>query len=163
MTWIDLFIIGIVVVSALISVMRGFVKEALSLAAWVAAFVIAWRFNGGMVSFLQGFIANKNLQFVVGFFFLFVLTLLMFALVTYFASKLIQRTGLTGTDRAIGVLFGFARGLVLVTALVALAGLTTLPKSAAWQDSLLTSRFQYVAIWLTGFLPDDVAKNFIFK
>ena len=83
MTWIDLFIIGIVVVSSLISVMRGFVKEALSLAAWVAAFVIAWRFNGGMVSFLQGFIANKNLQFIVGFIFLFILTLLVFAIVTF--------------------------------------------------------------------------------
>jgi membrane protein required for colicin V production len=163
MTWIDWFIIGIIVISSLISVMRGFVKEALSLAAWIVAFVIAWRFNGGMVSFLQGFIANKNLQFIVGFVFLFVLTMLMFAVVTYFASKLIQRTGLTGTDRAIGVLFGFARGLVLVTALVALAGLTTLPKSATWHNSVLTGRFQYVAVWLTGFLPEDIAKNFIFK
>ena len=163
MTWIDLFIIGIVVVSSLISLLRGFVKEALSLAAWVAAFVIAWRFNGGMGSFLQGFIANKNLQFIVGFIFLFVLTMLIFAMIMYFASKLIQRSGLSGTDRAIGVFFGFARGLLLVIALVALAGLTTLPNSTTWHDSLLTSRFQAVAVWLTGFLPEDVAKNFIFK
>jgi membrane protein required for colicin V production len=163
MTWVDFVIIGVVLISAVFGVVRGFVKEALSMTGWVASFIIAWHFNAGLAGILHGFIANPNLQFLVGFVILFILSMLMFALVIFFASRLVQRTGLTSTDRAIGMVFGLVRGLVVAVALVAFAGLTTLPHSASWQDSLLTGRLQTVAIWMTGFLPESMAKNFIFK
>ncbi len=163
MTWVDFSIIGVVLVSAVFGALRGFVKEALSLTGWVASFIIAWRFNAGLASFLHGFITNPNLQFLVGFVMLFILSMLMFAMVIFFATRLVQRTGLTSTDRGIGIVFGLIRGMVVAVALVAFAGLTTLPRSASWQDALLVGRFQAVAIWMTGYLPDTMAKNFIFK
>lgn len=162
MTWIDFVIIGVVLISCFISLIRGFVREAVSLASWVISFLIAWNLHGSFAGFFQTSIESNNLRLIVAFFILFVLSLIMFAVINFFASKMVQRTGLTGVDRTIGVIFGFLRGILLVTALVALAGLTHLPRSQLWHDSVFLVQFQAVAIWLTGLLPAEVAKNFVF-
>ncbi len=162
MTWIDFIIIGVVFVSCLISVMRGFVREALSLASWVISFIVAWHLHGGFASFFQDSIEHQNLRLIVAFFVLFVMSLIIFTIVNYFAGKIVERTGLTGADRVIGVIFGFFRGVLIITALVALAGLTHLPQTELWRDSALLINIQAMAIWLTGLLPDDIAKNFVF-
>ena len=162
MTGIDFAILGIVLISCIISVLRGFVREALSLASWVVSFILAWELHATFSGLLESAIENVNLRLIIAFFVLFVLSLVVFTLVIFFASKLIEKTGLTGPDRVIGVLFGAARGLLIVTVLVALAGYTQMPKSEVWQDSLLVVYFQPVAVWLIDFLPADYTKNFMF-
>lgn len=162
MTWIDFVIIGVVFISCFISLIRGFVREALSLTGWIVSFIIAWQLHGSFATFFESSIKNLNLRLIVAFFILFTLSMFMFAVVNFFAGKLVVRTGLSGADRAIGVVFGFMRGVVLVSAMVALAGLTQLPKTEVWQHSYLVAKFQVIAVWLTGFLPRDVAKNFVF-
>jgi membrane protein required for colicin V production len=74
----------------------------------------------------------------------------------------VEKTGLTGADRVIGVFFGLLRGFLIVTVLVALAGYTQLPKSDIWDDSLLVEFFQPFAVWLIDLLPDKYTKNFMF-
>ena len=162
LSWIDFVIIGIVFISCIISVVRGFVREALSLTSWVVSFLIAWNLHGAFARFFEGSIEHQNLRLVVAFFVLFVMSLIAFTIVSFFASKLVERTGLTGADRVIGVIFGFFRGILIVTGLVALAGLSHLPQTDVWRDSLLLGHIQAVAIWLTGMLPDDIAKNFVY-
>lgn len=162
MTWIDFAIIGVIFISCFISLIRGFVREALSLTGWIVSFLIAWQLHGSFSTFLHSSISNLNLRLIVAFFILFTLSMVMFTVINFFAGKIVQRTGLSGADRAIGVLFGFLRGVVLVSALVALAGLTQIPKTTIWQHSYLVIKFQAIAIWLTGFLPSDVARNFVF-
>lgn len=162
MTWVDFVIIGVIFLSCFISLIRGFVREALSLTGWIVSFIIAWKLHGSFATFFQTSIGNLNLRLIVAFFILFTLSMIMFAVVNFFAGKIVVRTGLSGADRVIGVLFGFLRGVVLVSALVALAGLTQLPKAELWQHSYLVVKFQAIAIWLTGFLPPEVAKNFVF-
>lgn len=163
MTWVDFIIIGAIFLSCIISLVRGFVREALSLTGWIVSFIIAWRLHGSFSTFFEHSIQNLNLRLIVAFFILFAISMVMFTIVNFFAGKVVQRTGLTGADRVIGVLFGFLRGVVLVSALVALGGLTQLPKTETWHHSFLLTRFQAVAVWLTGFLPADVAKNFVFN
>jgi len=162
LNWIDFAIIGIVIVSCVISVMRGFVREALSLAGWVVSFLIAWHLHSAFARFFQGAIEHQNLRMIVAFFVLFVLCLVAFTVLNYFAGKLVQSSGLSGADRLIGVVFGFFRGVLIITGLVALAGLSQLPQTEWWRDSVLLGNLQAVAVWLTGLLPDDVAKNFVF-
>ena len=72
------------------------------------------------------------------------------------------RSGLSATDRALGMVFGIARGIVIVAVMVMLAGLTTLPEDPWWRESLLLTHFQDVAIWLRGFLPPDIAEDIHF-
>lgn len=162
MWWIDLGIIVIVLISVLISLMRGFVKEALSLTGWVLAFWISLTFSGGFARFLKTSIEDPTLRLLAAFLILFIVTLILSTVVNFFAGQMVKRTGLTGADRFIGVLFGFLRGIVLVSALVLLASLTTIPKAEWWQESSLLDVFQTLAVWFKTFLPSDVAGHFAF-
>lgn len=160
MAWIDVGIIVIVLISVLISLMRGFVKEALSLTGWVLAFWVSLTFAGGFSRFFKTSIEDPTFRLLTAFLVLFVVTLILSTIANFFASQLVQRTGLSGTDRFIGVIFGLLRGLVLVAALVLMASLTTIPQASWWQDSLLLDQFQTLAVWLKSFLPNDVARHF---
>lgn len=162
MIWVDYAIVGIILISAFISLLRGFVKEALSLAGWVLAFWISLTFSGNMAGILERSIESPTLRLIVAFAILFLATLMVTAVVNFFAARLVRVTGLTGTDRVLGMLFGVLRGTVLVAVLVLLAGLTALPHDPWWRQSLLVPQFQSVAVWLRGFLPSDVARNFVY-
>ncbi len=162
MNWVDYAIVGVVLVSAVVSLLRGFVKEALSLAGWIIAIWVALAFASHLSKMLDGLITSPSLRIVVAFSILFVVTLVLAALVNFFASQLVKRTGLTGTDRVLGMLFGILRGAVIIAILVLLAGLSTLPQEPWWRDSLLVPYFQGLAVFLRDLLPADVARHFVY-
>lgn len=162
MIGVDYAILGILLISSFISLIRGFVKEALSLAGWVMAFWISLSFAVPLSKLLASSMDDPTLRLIIAFGVLFVLTLIVSAVINFFASRLVQRTGLTGTDRFLGVIFGFLRGALLVSVLVLLAGLTSLPKESWWDDSFLLFRFQAIAMWIRDLLPADVAASFNF-
>lgn len=157
MIWVDIVIAGIIVLSALFSLIRGFVREALSLAGWIASFWVALTFAGDLAeSFLSG-ISVPSLRVAVAFTILFVLTLVIMALINKLASQLIKKSGLTGVDRMIGMIFGVVRGAIIVSVLVLLAGFTTMPQDPWWQESALLDVFHEFAIWLRHTLDLDIA------
>lgn len=162
MIWIDFAVIGIILVSAFISLVRGFVREALSLVGWAVSFWVALTFAGGFAELFLNSIDDKTFRVVVGFGILFVISLVLFVMVNYFAVQLVHRTGLSGTDRFIGVVFGLLRGTLIVAVLVMLAGLSSMPKESWWQNSLLLSQFEGIALWLGQFLPANIASSFRF-
>lgn len=157
MIWVDYIILGIVGLSAAISVVRGFVREALSLAAWIAALWVAFSFFESFAEFLVPYISVTSVRLAAAFLALLVLTLLLGALVNFLAAQLVQKTGLSGTDRIAGILFGVARGVAIVMVLVLVAGVTPLPKDSWWKQSLLLGHFQEGVMWLRSYLPPDVA------
>ena len=140
MSWLDLVILGIIVLSALISLIRGFVKESISLVTWIVAGVLAFRYFSPMAELLEPFVEAPTIRNVAGFAILFVVTLIAGAIVNFIMSQLVSRTGLSGTDKALGVVFGAARGVLIVTMVVLLASLTPMPEASWWQDSALPRR-----------------------
>ena len=74
----------------------------------------------------------------------------------------VDKTGLSGTDRVLGIVFGVVRGVVVVALLVLLAGLTTMPKDPWWGESALLGHFQVIALELRALLPPDMAAYFNF-
>ncbi len=133
MNWADWVILAILVVSSLISLKRGFVKEALSMANWVLAFVIAIFFHEQLASLLEAHIATPSLRQMVAFGLLFAVTLIVGAMVNYLLSEIVRMTGLAGTDRVFGMIFGLVRGFVIVMAiLIFLPGLIETVKSDPW-------------------------------
>lgn len=164
MSWVDAAILVMIVLSAVISLMRGFVREALSLAAWVLAFWIAISFAHRLaaLAWLSDLIHSPSARLIVAFAILFLLTLVAGALVNYLVGQLVRKSGLSGTDRMLGMVFGIGRGIALVGILVLLAGLTQLPQETWWHDSLLLKYFETLAVWMKHFLPADVQSNFVF-
>jgi len=161
MIWVDYVIIGILGLSAMISLVRGFMREALSLAAWVLAFWVSWTFFRELAVQLDWF-SVPSVRLGAAFAILFIATLMVGALVNFLMGQLVDRTGLSGTDRLIGMFFGAARGAVLVAMLVLLAGLTPFPNDPWWGDSQLIEYFQELAIWLKELLPPDIGEKFNF-
>lgn len=159
MVWIDIVILALIVLSAVLSLFRGFVKEALALASWLVALWVAMAFYEDLALVLAEWINLPSAQKVTAFVLLFICVLLLGALVNYLAGKLVARTGLTGTDRMLGVVFGAARGAVIVALLVLFAGLTPMPQDAWWQDSQLIGYFEEFAMWMREYLPTDMAEN----
>ena len=162
MIGVDYAILGILLISSFISLVRGFVKEALSLVGWVLAFWVSLSFAVPLSKLFEFSSDDPTLRLIIAFAALFVLSLIVSSVINFFASRLVQRTGLTGTDRFLGVIFGFLRGALLVSVLVLLAGLTSLPKEDWWDDSFLLFRFQAIAMWIRELLPADVAASFNF-
>lgn len=163
MNWLDLVIIGIIFLSSIISVMRGFIREVLSLVSWVVAIWVALIFYANLASLLVPYIETHTFRLAIAFFVLFVVTLILGALVNHLISQLVEKTGLTGTDRALGVIFGLIRGVAIVTILVMMAGLTPMPSDAWWQNALLIDHFEQLAVWFTGLLPADIADHINFN
>jgi len=160
--WVDFILLGIIGISALLSLWRGFVKEAVSLASWIVALWVAMLFFHDLSNWLARWIDTPSIRDVLGFAILFVTTVLIGGLIGYLAGQLVSKTGLSATDRALGMVFGIARGIVIVAVMVMLAGLTTVPQDPWWKESLLLAHFQDVAIWLRGFLPPDIAEDIQF-
>lgn len=163
MNWVDIVIPGIIAISALFSLLRGFVREALSLAGWLAAFWLALTFAGDLAELFLSGISTPSLRVVVAFTILFVLTLVIMALINKLASQLIKKTGLTGTDRMIGMVFGVVRGVLIVSVLVLLAGFTTMPQDSWWQESIFIDVFHEFAVWLRYTLDMETASGAIVK
>lgn len=162
MSWLDLVILGIIALSALISLIRGFVKESISLVTWIVAGVLAFRYFAPMADLLAPFVDAPTIRNVAGFAILFVSTLVVGAIVNFIMSQLVSKTGLSGTDKALGVVFGGARGVLIVTMVVLLASLTPMPDSDWWQDSAMVGFFQQLAEWVKGIIPADAADKFSF-
>ena len=157
MGMIDIGIIALVFLSSVIGIFRGFVREVLSLVAWVAAFYIAFRFHGQLAQHLSS-LEPESLRNGAAFLGVFFIVLVGFSLFNYVVAKLVDSTGLSGTDRLLGVIFGVARGVAIVLVLVVLAGLTPLPDSKPWQKSSLIPHLQKAGQWVKGYLPEDFAR-----
>lgn len=152
MNWIDFTILGVVALSTLISLVRGFVKEAVSLVVWIAAFFIASNFYSQLAPFLSQ-IDDSLIRNGVAIAILFVSTLIVGAIVNYLISMLVEKTGLTGTDRVLGAVFGLIRGgLIVAAVLFFVDAFTPLSSVDAWQTSLLIPEFSVVIEWFFDYL-----------
>jgi membrane protein required for colicin V production len=159
MVWVDYLIIGIILISAVISIIRGFVKEVFSLITWIVAFWVAILFYSHLSTLLANYIETPSIRLFLAFFTLFAVTLILGALVNHVISSMVEKTGLTGTDRALGVVFGLLRGVAIVIVLVLGAGATPMPKDVWWQQSLLLEHFVELANSIKVLLPDDIAQH----
>ena len=147
MKWADWVIIAVIVVSSLISLKRGFVKEALSLVTWVVAFVVARLFTDNLSTLLAEYIDTPSARVVAAFAILFIATLFIGALLSNLIGLLIKATGLSGTDRVLGMVFGIARGGLIVVVLIALLGMTPVIQDRWWQQSTLIPHFAVMEEW----------------
>ncbi|WP_372870728.1 CvpA family protein [Shewanella sp.] len=154
MVWIDYVIIFIIGLSTVISLIRGFAKEAMSLLVWFAAFFIASQFYVDLAVHLTQ-MQDEMLRNGVAIAILFVTTLILGALVNYILGQLVAKTGLSGTDRLLGLCFGALRGALIVSAILFfMDAFTGAPNALWWKESRLVPEFGVVIQWFFNYLEN---------
>ena len=159
MTLIDYVVLAIVGFSVLLSVLRGFIRELLALAAWAIAFIVARLFGGDLAAMMPAEIPGEELRWVAGFATLFLSVLLAMSLVAAAVSQLVKSAGLKVEDRVLGAIFGVVRGVAVVTVLTLVAGATALPNQPGWREAALRPLLELVASGVKGWLPPALAQH----
>lgn len=155
MVWIDYAIIAVIAFSSLVSLIRGFVREALSLVTWGCAFFVASHYYTYLSVWFTGFedeLVRNGIAIAV----LFIATLIVGAIVNFVIGQLVEKTGLSGTDRVLGVCFGALRGVLIVAAILFfLDSFTGVSKSEDWSKSQLIPQFSFIIRWFFVYLQSS--------
>lgn len=159
MTVFDYVVLVIMGLSVLLSILRGFVREALALASWLVAFFVAKLYTLELVPLLPQSIPNQSLRLLAAFLILFLAALLICSLLAIALSAVFKRAGLGWMDRCLGALFGLARGIIIVSVLVLLGGLTTVPKDVRWRNAMFSAPLEAMVINVLPWFPNDIAKH----
>ncbi|HVE48828.1 MAG TPA: CvpA family protein [Casimicrobiaceae bacterium] len=159
---LDLAIVVIVVVSAFLAFARGIVRSLIGLLAWVVGFVAAIAFAPSALAFFTG-AQDSVIGYAIAFVVIFILVLVAGALIAWPLRTLIHKAGLGFVDRGLGLTFGFARGLVVVLALVVVGSIAGMTERDWWQNSWLVAPFERTAVSLKPWLPPAWADRLRFR
>lgn len=147
LNWADWAIIGIITISGLYSLRGGFMKEALSLVTWVAAFIVARLFAPSLSTLLDDLLQTPSLRMGAAFVLLFIATLMVGAVINNLISMLVEATGLSTTDRILGIGFGVIRGGLIIVVITALLVRTPVTEDIWWAESELIPHFLLMETW----------------
>jgi membrane protein required for colicin V production len=163
MTMFDYVVLFIIAVSVLVSLMRGAVKEFLSIAAWVLAFYVAQNYASLLIPLLPEAIPSEMLKMMAAFLILFLAVLFISSLISIAITSLLSKVGIGWFNRLVGALFGLAKGLLIVCVLVFLAGMTQLPKDALWTNAMLSAPLEALVKSLMPLLPPSLTQYVSFE
>lgn len=154
--WVDIAIIAIIGLSVLTGLFRGFVKELVALCVWVIAIWLGMHYSQSLDPWLQSYIQEQSARTAVAFVIILFGTLFVGGVINAILSFILKRAGLSGTDRTLGMGFGFIRGVFIVALLMVAIKMTSLPYQKYSQDSRLYARFDPVVNLLYEHLPEFI-------
>jgi len=158
-TWIDYAMIAVLAVSTLVSLMRGIVKEVLSLAAWAVAFGVAWYYSNGVAKMFSAYLHVAWLRYVASFLIILLATLLLASMFSRLIGMVIKTSGMGLSDRLWGTVFGFARGIVVVALLTVVISAMPVRDEPWWKESLMLPYFLGATQWLMKRVPQAEIQN----
>lgn len=159
MTWLDYAVLGVLGASIVWGLWRGLVREVISIAGWVIAFLASNLLAGPLAEHVPHVVPTAQLRVLLAYLGVFLATLVVCGLAGMLLSRAVRAVGLGGLDRGLGALFGTARGLLVVLAGALLAGLTSMPHEPYWRHSLSGLPMAHAALMLKPWLPRSFAER----
>jgi len=159
MSLFDLIIAGLLVLFVAIGALRGLWREAMSLGAWLVAILFGWLFADAVGTWFEA-VRDDDTRRLIAFMAIVLVTLALLTVLQFVLRILLPRPGPSTLSRAWGGILGGVRGMTVITMLVLLAGLTSLPKNESWKDSQLVALFVPVARQMLEWMPAPVAGQF---
>ncbi|MDO9011812.1 MAG: CvpA family protein [Gallionella sp.] len=161
MTGLDYAMIGIMLVSLLLGLWRGLVYEVLSLLGWPLAFVLSRMFAADLEPLLP--ISQEVARVALAYALVFIVVLIVWGMLVWLFAKLIKAVGLGVLDSVLGGVFGLLRGVLVILALVWLAGMSDLPEQSLWRDAQFSRVAEDVAMQTKVWLPDNIARRIHYR
>jgi membrane protein required for colicin V production len=152
--WVDLAIIGVIALSVITGLIRGFAKELIALCVWILAIWLAFNYSQSLSPWLQNYIQDKTVRNVIAFILILLGTLIVGGIVNALFGFILKRTGLSGTDRILGMGFGFIRGVFIVALVMVVIKMTSLSYTSYISHSTLYAKFRPVVDWLSRLMPN---------
>lgn len=156
MTIFDYAVIIIIGISLIVSIMRGLVQEVLSIVGWFAAIYVSKTYANQVTPFIPDSIPGDNLKLLTAFIILFVATLFLSSLISMAISSIFSTVGLGWLNNVLGAFFGVGRGVLIVSVIVFLAGLTSIPKDPRWQNAILSAPCEAIVLSVLEYAPDFI-------
>lgn len=157
MNWVDTLVLLVLAISALVAFSRGFVAEVLGIAAWVGAFFAATSLAPIVRPTMRGWVGSADIADPAAYAAVFLVSLIVLSIITGMVGGFVRESMLGGIDRTLGVVFGLARGVVVVAATYAAA--TFVVPTDRWPDPVAEARatphIYAAAMWLVRFLPPE--------
>jgi membrane protein required for colicin V production len=161
MTWVDAAAISIIVLSAMFSLVRGFVREMLGVAAWLGAAFAALKGYIYVEPYVASVLSVKNLITPVSIGAVFVVILIILSIISAWLGGLVRESALSSMDRSLGLVFGAVRGFVILA--LGYIGLSLFVPAAQWPDPVTNARMLPYAFdgatTLANLLPPNYRPN----
>ena len=161
MTGFDYAVIGIMLISLLLGLWRGFVYEVLSLTGWPLAFVLSKLYAGEVEKMLP--ITQEEVRVVLAYALVFITALLVWGMLAWLISRLFKAVGLGGMDSVLGGLFGLLRGALVIVVMAWLAGLSSIPEQPFWHNAKFSRAAEDIALLTKVWLPDNIAQRMRYR
>lgn len=155
---LDWVIVATIALSMIISLVRGFAREVISLLTWGSAVWVAFHYTDQLSVALSGVIASPVVRTLVSVAMLFFATLIAGVFLNVLIGGVMVRSRLSVADRFLGVVFGATRGVLLVTLLALVGSLTMVSEAIWWKEAELVPYFERNAVWLAQYLPEKVTE-----
>jgi membrane protein required for colicin V production len=163
MTVFDYIVIAVVAASVLLGIWRGVVGEIIALVAWVLAFFAARWWGDEVANSVLNAISDPALRLVAAWVLIFIVVLMLMALLRLAIRGLLKALGLSPTDRLLGMIFGVARGLVIVLALVVVGSMTMAAQQKWWVEAYFSAPLETAVMAGKPWLPEEIAKRIRFR
>lgn len=151
--WIDYAIIGIIALSVITGLFRGFIKELIALCVWIAAIWLAFNYSSKLHPWIAPYVHDKTAQAAVAFIAILLAVIIVGGLFNAMLSFILRRSGLSGTDRLLGMGFGFVRGVFIVALIMVVFKMTSLPHQDYTAQSRLYGKFEPLVNKLSLYMP----------
>ncbi|MDR1275234.1 MAG: CvpA family protein [Candidatus Accumulibacter sp.] len=158
----DSLVIAVILISVLLGGWRGVVGEIIALCAWVFAFLMAKWFGNAVANALFSSIADPVLRLLAAWVGIVIVILFIISLVRTAMKSVLKALGLSTTDRVLGVIFGVARGMLIVLALVAAGGMTDLPRKSWWRGAVLATPLETAVLACRPWMPPEMSRRIRF-
>lgn len=152
--WVDVVIVAAVGLSVLTGLFRGFVKEFVALCVWIMGIWLGFHYSQALDPKLSTYIEDPSIRTAVAFVLILFATLLVGGILNATLSFILKRAGLSGTDRTLGMVFGFIRGVFIVALIMVAAKMTSLPYEEYSKKSQLYPRFDPLVLLIDSHLPE---------
>ena len=154
--WLDAVVIAVLIISFGLGILRGLVREVLSLSSWIVSIWLAYLYGDNVAIMIVPWVESERLSGLIGYVVVFVAVLVVLSLVGALLVKLFRVAGLSGTDRFLGGLFGCLRGVVIVTVLLFIAEWTPATGQAWFRNSQIVPYFDVPLTWFKSKVVDQL-------